>query len=89
MINGQILFSPMDSTETYLIDYSGAVTHEWTSSFLPGEAVYWVGNGSILRTIKTTINGFGGSGGGIQKVLWNGTIAWDFRYDTNGDLSPP
>ena len=86
-ITGQILFAPMDSTETYLIDFTGAVNHTWSSSYLPGEAVYWLGNGTILRTIKTEIAGYGGAGGGIQKVLWDGTISWDFRYDTNGDLS--
>jgi hypothetical protein len=29
----------------------------------------------------------GGAGGGIQKVEWDGTITWDFRYNTNGLLS--
>ena len=87
VITGQILFAPMYSKTTYLIDYLGAVNHTWESDFFPGEAVYWLGNGTILRTIKTTLSGLGGSGGGIQKVLWDGTIAWDFRYDTNGDLS--
>ncbi|HWR64180.1 MAG TPA: aryl-sulfate sulfotransferase [Candidatus Thermoplasmatota archaeon] len=87
VIIGQILFAPMYSFTTYLIDYTGAVNHTWESNFFPGEAVCWLGNGTILRTIKTKEFGLGGSGGGIQKVLWDGTIAWDFRYDTNGDLS--
>ena len=86
-INGQIVYSPMDSTETYLIDYTGNVVHQWSSDDLPGEAVYWIGNGTILRTIKTDIVGLGGAGGGVQKVRWDGTITWDFRYDTNGKLS--
>lgn len=87
VITGQILFAPMYSFTTYLIDYAGVVNHTWESNFFPGEAVLWLGNGTILRTIKTGEFGLGGSGGGIQKVLWDGTIAWDFRYDTNGDLS--
>lgn len=87
VITGQILFAPMYSFTTYLIDYTGAVNHSWGSNFFPGEAVLWLGNGTILRTIKTKEFGLGGAGGGIQKVLWDGTIAWDFRYDTNGDLS--
>jgi hypothetical protein len=86
-ITGQILFSPMDGSTTYLIDYTGEVNHTWESDYLPGISVYWLGNGTILRTIKTTIVGFGGSGGGIQKVQWDGTITWDYRYDTDGDLS--
>jgi hypothetical protein len=86
-MNGQILFAPMDSTTTYLIDTTGTVNHTWSSKYVPGEAVRWLGNGTILRTIKTGVYGYGGAGGGVQKVLWDGTIAWDFRYDTNGDLS--
>ncbi len=87
VITGQILFSPMYSFSTYLIDYMGNVNHSWESNFFPGEAVLWLGNGTILRTIKTGEYGLGGSGGGLQKVLWDGTLAWDFRYDSNGDLS--
>lgn len=87
MLNGQILFAPMYGMTTYLIDYSGSVNHTWDSNYFPGEAVYWLGDGSILRTIKTKEFGFGGSGGGIQKMLWDGTITWDFRYDSFGDLS--
>jgi hypothetical protein len=87
VITGQILFAPMYSFTTYLIDYTGAINHSWESNYFPGEAVLWLGNGTILRTIKTGEFGMGGSGGGFQKVLWDGTIAWDFRYDTNGVLS--
>ena len=87
-IDGQILFSPMDSGTTYLIHPSGVVNHTWSSTFLPGEAVRWLGEGTILRTIKTGFaGGAGGSGGGVQKVHWDGTIEWDFRYDTDGRLT--
>jgi hypothetical protein len=86
-ITGQILFAPMDSTTTYLIDNTGTVNHTWSSDYAPGEAVRWLGNDTILRTIKTGIHGYGGAGGGVQKVLWDGTIVWDFRYDKNGNLS--
>jgi hypothetical protein len=87
IIDGQILFAPMDSGTTYLIDNTGAINHTWSSSYFPGEAVRWLGDGTILRTIKTGFAGYGGEGGGVQKVLWDGTIEWDFRYDTNGVLS--
>ena len=86
-IEGQILFAPMDSTKTYLIDGTGTVIHIWSSDYLPGEAVRWLGNGTILRTIKTGVEGYGGAGGGVQKVLRDGTVTWDFRYNTNGNLS--
>jgi hypothetical protein len=87
LIDGQILFAPMLDTSTYLIDADGAVNHIWTSSYLPGLAVKWLGNGTILRTIQIDVGPGGGSGGGIQKVQWDGTVVWDFRYNTEGVLS--
>ncbi len=81
-LNGQILFTPMTSLNTYLIDNTGVLNHTWPSSYLPGQSVYWLGNGTILRTIKINVNGLGGMGGGVQKILWDGTIKWNFRYCT-------
>jgi hypothetical protein len=86
-IDGQILFAPMDGRITYLIDRSGVVNHTWSSSYLPGEAVIWLGDGTILRTIKVGSVIPLGAGGGVQKMSWDGTVLWDFRYNTNGDLS--
>jgi hypothetical protein len=85
VITGKILFSPMWSTTTYLIDNTGTVNHTWSSNYLPGVSVYWLGDGTILRTIRVGIGG--GSGGGIQKVQWDGSVVWDYRYNTNGNLS--
>jgi hypothetical protein len=86
--SGQILFAPMDTTMTYLIDNTGKVNHTWSSSFLPGVGVYWIGDGTILRTIRVGVGpGSGGAGGGVQKVAWDGTVLWDFRYNTNGHLT--
>ncbi|MFA5102922.1 MAG: aryl-sulfate sulfotransferase [Candidatus Thermoplasmatota archaeon] len=85
---GQILFSPVYSSYTYLIGRDGVVNHTWSSSFFPGQAVYWLGDGTILRTIRVGVGpGGGGAGGGIQKVKWDGTVVWDFRYNTDGYLS--
>jgi hypothetical protein len=64
------------------------LNRSWASSYFPGVAVWWLGDGTILRTIRTgSGGGYGGSGGGVQKVEWDGTVIWDFRYNTNGDLS--
>ena len=68
MIDGQILFPPLYGTTTYLIDNTGIINHTWTSSYTPGAAVYWLGNGTILRTIRVGASGQGGAGGGVQKV---------------------
>jgi hypothetical protein len=85
--DGQILYAPMRSTTTYLIDSTGTVNHTWPSGYVPGVAVWWLGDGTILRTIRVGIPVIGGAGGGVQKVEWDGTIVWDFRYDSDGVLS--
>ena len=77
IINGKILFTPYYSTTTYLIDKNGTINHTWSSAYQPFTEAYWLGNGTILRPI---ISG----GGGIQKILWDGTLAWDYRYTIAG-----
>ena len=86
--DGQVLYAPMYSTTTYLRDGTGALNHTWLSSFWPGVMVRWLGDGMFLRTIRVGVGpGSGGAGGGVQKVEWDGTVVWDFRYNTNGVLS--
>jgi hypothetical protein len=78
----------MWGTTTYLRNADGSLNHSWSSSYFPGAAVWWPGDGTILRSIRTGGGGgYGGSGGGVQKVEWDGTIVWDFHYNTNGVLS--
>ena len=81
---GQILFAPMYSKTTYLIDSNGKVNQSWPSSYLPGESVYMLDDKSILRAIKSAPYG-DGAGGGIQKIEWDGTIVWDFSYYSKDD----
>ena len=76
-IDGQILFAPIYSTTTYLIDRAGAVDHTWSSAYNPNACVYWLGNGTILRAISS-------GEGGVQKILWNGTPTWDYKYTESG-----
>jgi hypothetical protein len=84
-LEGQILYSPMWETTTYLVNGDGTVNHTWDSLFAPGVSVWWLGDGTILRTIR--LSGAPGGGGGVQIVSWNGSLLWDFRYDSNGVLS--
>ncbi|MBU0498061.1 MAG: aryl-sulfate sulfotransferase [Candidatus Thermoplasmatota archaeon] len=88
ILDGQILFSPMWSTTTYLVDNSGVVNNTWSSSFFPGVAVWWLGDGTILRTIRVGVGpGTGGAGGGVQIVEWDGSVVWDYRYNTGGYMT--
>ncbi len=77
MIEGQILFAPYYTTTTYLIDREGNINHTWPSSYQPFTSAYWLGNGTILRPICS-------GGGGIQKIRWDGSLAWDYRYQVSG-----
>jgi hypothetical protein len=81
---GQILFSPYYGKKTFIINCSGEVNHTWTSLYSPGASTYWLGDGIILRSISS---GLGGTSNGVQKVLWNGSIYWDFRYHSDDYVS--
>lgn len=74
--------------ETYLINSTGIVKHVWESDYLPGVSVCWLGCGRILRAIRLGPGpGIGGWGGGVQIQEADGTVSWDYRYNTNGHLS--
>lgn len=79
--DGYILFSPMTSTKTYLINKCGEKVHEWnTSTNRPALSCHLMTDGSLLRTGKTNNANFneGGSGGIIEKFDWNGTLTWSY-----------
>lgn len=78
---GYILFSPLLSTTTYLLDKKGRVVHTWESDLAPGASVYLLDNGNLLRAGRQpnapTFRG-GGLGGRIQEFNWDGTLIWDW-----------
>lgn len=88
--NGYVLFSPMTSTETYLIDKCGEKVHEWnTSAYKPALSCFLLQDGSLLRTGQLDNPFFdeGGSGGMIERFDWNGTLLWNYSIsDTNNCL---
>ncbi len=71
-------------TKTYLIDNCGKLINEWSSSFPPGNAVYLLENGNLLRAGRTpsTDITFGGQGGIIELYNWDGDLIWSYLYDT-------
>ncbi len=81
--NAYTLFTAQ--TETYLINNCGQVINQWSSSFPPGNAVYLLENGNLLRAAKIDnpdIN-FGGRGGRIELFDWDGNLIWEYTYSTN------
>ena len=78
---GYVLFSPLLSTATYLIDKNGRVVHAWDGDFAPGASVYLLDDGHLLRPARDPDLPFftgGGQGGRIQEFTWEGRLVWDF-----------
>lgn len=81
--NGFTLFTY--STETYLINNCGEVINQWSSDFPPGNSVYLLENGNLLRASKIINNDivFGGVGGRVELFDWDGNLIWGYNYSTS------
>jgi len=82
---GYSLFAPLNSTTTYLVGETGQTVHIWSSSYHPGNAVYLLEDGNILRTGNTRSSSFdtGGAGGIVQEIDADNNVVWDFEYDSD------
>jgi hypothetical protein len=81
---GYNLFGPINSTETYLMDNDENIVKTWSSSYTPGNSVYLLEDGSLLRTANTGSSTFdeGGTGGRVEQYDWEGNLIWAFDRDT-------
>jgi hypothetical protein len=78
---GYVLFSPIPSTTTFLIDNDGQAVHTWDNEF-GGSADYLEADGTLLRGFRDPqILHFrqGGVSGGIQEIDWDGKILWQWK----------
>lgn len=86
---GYVLFAPLLSDATYLIDEDGQVVHTWVSKYSPSGAVYFLENGNLMHTAREpvlkTFSG-GGQGGRIEEFTWAGELIWEFVYSTEDYL---
>lgn len=78
--DGYVLFSPISSTSTYLINKCGKQVKTWSSTYRPALSAYLLENGTLLRTGNTNNATFtaGGKGGIIQKIDWSGNVTWNY-----------
>ncbi|MBK9726614.1 MAG: aryl-sulfate sulfotransferase [Saprospiraceae bacterium] len=78
--NGYVLFAPIGSNNTYLIDKCGKQVKTWASTYKPGQSCYILPDGTLLRTGNANNSTFtaGGKGGIIQKIDWNGNVTWTY-----------
>lgn len=83
--DGYVLFTPLSSKNTYLIDACGKKVHTWTSTYTSGTFQTLLNDGSLLRAGLVAPPRFGlGSGGVIEKFDWDGNVTWTFKIaDSN------
>ncbi len=84
--SGYTLFAPKHRNMTYLIDNQGQKVHEWTTcQYEPGQTVYLLENGNLLRCCFTHARGFtrGGEGGRLEEYDWDDNLVWEFDYATD------
>jgi hypothetical protein len=76
------LFSPIRSTQTYLMDENGFAVFTWDSEYMPGHSVYLLENGNLLRAGDTKTRSFdaGGAGGIVQEITPDGSVVWEYEY---------
>lgn len=78
---GYVLYSPLRSTTTYLVDNAGQVVHEWPSAYGPG-ALYLLEDGSLLRCSRLVDPPFfhgGGIYGRLERLAPDGTVTWSYE----------
>ena len=78
---GYLLFAPIRSKNTYLINSCGEKVQTWTSNYEPGQSCYLLEDGTLLRTGNTNNTTFnaGGKGGIIEKIDWTGNVVWSYQ----------
>ena len=83
--NGYTLFAPKQYTSTYLINNEGRLLHKWSASkYPPGQSVYLLENGHLLRTCMTTgkLSSGGGEGGRVEEYDWDDNLIWYLDFST-------
>lgn len=82
---GYVLFAPINSDTTYLIDKCGRKVHTWKSAYKPGQAVYLLEDGRLLRTGRAGNTKFtaGGNGGILELYSFDGNLLWSYKISDN------
>ena len=82
---GYVIFSPLLSGTTYVVDTDGQVVHTWESEYGPSGWLYIKENGNLVRGGRqpdAPVFGGGGQGGRLQEFTWDGKLIWDYRFAT-------
>ena len=82
--HGYTLFAPMAGTDVYLIDMQGNIVHRWQLPYRPALYGYLLDNGHLLvggQTGNSPVS-FGGRGGVVMELGWDGSLVWEYVDDT-------
>ena len=84
--DGYTLFAPKQYTATYLINNEGKLIQQWSKSqYPPGQSVYLLENGHLLRSCMTKgqLSSGGGEGGRIEEYDWDDNLVWYTDFSTS------
>ena len=89
-LDGYTFFSPFSGTKAYMVDNCGNLINTWDRGTRPGLSAYFLENGLMLRTYKTSLNGpftSASNAGGLELVDWNNTTIWSYEINSSEQLS--
>ena len=85
---GYVLYSPLPSGTTYLLDTEGRAVHTWESDYAP-HSLYLLPNGNLLRPGRDPARQkftAGGSMGLLQMFDWDGNLIWDWKISDDSRI---
>ena len=83
---GYTLMAPKQYTATYLLNNDGRIMHQWSAStYPPGQSVYLLESGHLLRSCMTKgkLSSGGGEGGRIEEYDWDDKLVWQLDFSTD------
>ena len=86
---GYVLFSPSFGTDTYLMNLSGEIVHNWSGNLNTMLNGYLFENGHLFRLERDEnlpVFAFGGQAGIIREYDWDGNLIWDYKLATEKEL---
>jgi hypothetical protein len=87
--DGYVLYAPLLSKVTYLIDNDGRVVHQWRGEFI-ASSPYLQDDGSLLRIARDPAGvGFksGGVAGYVEKVGWDSEVRWRWHFASENAIN--
>lgn len=87
---GFVLYNPLTSAITYLIDMDGHVVHTWDTGLGISGGMYLKDNGNLLRSARDAdapVFAGGGQGGWFKEYTWDGELVWEYHFASEEYLS--